>query len=529
MPVPPTSPFNVKRGRIGRKATVPLDRLLAWGKQQLVSPGSANREPVWLLEWATGHDSLLLAPRDVGIRAAEKYRSAVAQRRAGVPLQHVLGTMDFRGLTLKAGPGVFSVRPETELLVDIALQLANEGVGTPDEGASRSDSHPLAVADLCAGSGAIGLALAAERPNTRVASVELSRTASSYLNKNVTQTELAAGSEVEVVVEDAISALGGREGTFDLVLTNPPYVGAADAPRQVEATHDPKVALYGGGEDGLVTPRGIVGRAFKLLKPGGHLVMEHSETQGAALRSHAQNVGFISAATKQDLTGRGRFLIAEKPVDETPTDAAKAVSDGGLVVLPTDTVYGIGADPFSSAAVERLLEVKGREEDRPPPILGSDVSSLLDLVADGTPFKEAARTLAERFWPGPLTIVVPTSADLGWDTKQVGGTVALRVPAQSAALELLKLTGPLAVTSANLSGLPPARNIGEARSYFANKVAAYVNAGQLPAAEVSTIVKLTVDSHGVPQLAVLREGPIKESELVAALKGRPHSFTTEND
>ena len=313
----------VQRGRVRKKqATVSQSVLLRWGREQLAAVGAGPMEAVWLLEWAMGVPSLITGPDQVGIRAAEKYRSAISQRKVGTPLQHITGEMAFRGLTLNAGPGVFSVRPETENLVDVAFAALQgrddspESFGgehsTPLENEPPGESPNMTVVDLCAGSGALGLAIASERAGTDVTLVELERTAVSYLKRNASTIPIAEGSTVSVRIEDAMEALPGREGTIDLVVSNPPYVSHTDAPEQVEANHDPLVALFGGGEDGLVTPRGIVGRAFNLLGRGGVLVMEHGETQGSALREHAQNVGFTEVSTHQDLVGRDRYLVARK-------------------------------------------------------------------------------------------------------------------------------------------------------------------------------------------------------------------------
>ncbi len=278
---------------------MPVRTLLAWGTEQLERIGAPEIEARWLLEWALGESSLALAGPDAGIRSAEKYRSAIAQRRSRIPLQHITGRMAFRYLSLKAGRGVFTVRPETEMLVDLALEALAPG--------------PAEVVDLCAGSGAVGLALASERPNTHVVAVELDEAASKYLFANVRETQpLAPSSTITVRVEDATRALPHKSDSFDLVVSNPPYVGAFDAPIQAEAKADPPIALYGGGEDGLVTPRGIVNRAHGLLRSGGTLIMEHGEKQGLPLRQHAENLGFVDCRTVNDLAGRPRFLQARK-------------------------------------------------------------------------------------------------------------------------------------------------------------------------------------------------------------------------
>ncbi|WRS30182.1 peptide chain release factor N(5)-glutamine methyltransferase [Actinomycetaceae bacterium MB13-C1-2] len=292
-------PITVRPQR-GTDATIALPVLLAWGRKQLGRAGLPPVEAEWLLKWTTGHESLILAPQQMGIRAAENYRSAIAQRRARVPLQHITGQMQFRELSLLAGKGVFATRPETEMLVD----LAKEEVAT---------NRPR-IADLCAGSGAIGLALAVELPSSKVWLVERSPEAMSYLKRNVKSIEVG-DDRVITVLADALDALPELDGTLDLVVSNPPYVGLADRPTQPEALADPEMALYGGGEDGLVIPRGIIGRAFELLKRDGTLVMEHGERQGHSLCEHALSVGFTITSTRYDLAGRPRFLVATKGAD----------------------------------------------------------------------------------------------------------------------------------------------------------------------------------------------------------------------
>lgn len=280
------------------QATVRLADLLEWGRGQLSRSGVPKQEANWLLEWVLGQDSLLFAPQDVGRRAVETYRSAIAQRSKRIPLQHIMGTMNFRGLELKAGPGVFSTRPETEFLVEHALRVG-----------SSLGGGPLTVVDLCAGSGAIGLAMATELGGAEVWLVENSAEALPYLRANVFRH---ASGAAKVAEQSALNALPELVGQVDLVVSNPPYVGLFDAPTQPEAQADPAVALYGGGEDGLVIPRGIVLRAYQLLRHGGFLVMEHGETQGEALREHALAVGFAGVGTEEDLTGAPRFLVAQK-------------------------------------------------------------------------------------------------------------------------------------------------------------------------------------------------------------------------
>jgi tRNA threonylcarbamoyl adenosine modification protein (Sua5/YciO/YrdC/YwlC family) len=192
-------------------------------------------------------------------------------------------------------------------------------------------------------------------------------------------------------------------------------------------------------------------------------------------------------------------------------DAAEAaVRAGACVVLPTDTVYGIGADAFDASAVRRLLEAKKRGRDMPPPVLVADVAVLDDIavnVADG------ARALAVAFWPGALTLVVPVRPDLELDLGELRGTIAVRVPDHDAVRTLLARTGPLAVSSANTSGLPPATDEPSARAMLADSVAVYLDGGPTPGETPSTIVDFATDPAG----RVLRQGVITLARLRAVV------------
>jgi tRNA threonylcarbamoyl adenosine modification protein (Sua5/YciO/YrdC/YwlC family) len=168
--------------------------------------------------------------------------------------------------------------------------------------------------------------------------------------------------------------------------------------------------------------------------------------------------------------------------------AATAIRRGELVVLPTDTVYGVAADAFTPAAVSALLAAKGRGRDMPVPVL-VDSRAALDAVAVDLP--EVGERLVEAFWPGALTIVVRHTAHLAWDLGDARGTVAVRMPSGELALELLASTGPLAVSSANRSGEAPAGSAGHARERLGEAVAVYLEAGPCPLGVASTIVDVT--------------------------------------
>ena len=187
--------------------------------------------------------------------------------------------------------------------------------------------------------------------------------------------------------------------------------------------------------------------------------------------------------------------------------AVDVVRSGELVVLPTDTVYGVGADAFSPAAVGRLLVAKGRGRDMPVPVLIGSVSTL-DGIATG--ISTAARELVDAFWPGGLTVVCQQQPSLIWDLGETRGTVAVRMPEHPVAIELLTETGPLAVSSANVSGRPPAANVTEAEQQLGESVAVYLDGGPSGEPIPSTIVDLTGD-----QPRVLRAGAISLDELRA--------------
>ncbi|MUL40068.1 threonylcarbamoyl-AMP synthase [Streptomonospora sp. PA3] len=186
-------------------------------------------------------------------------------------------------------------------------------------------------------------------------------------------------------------------------------------------------------------------------------------------------------------------------------DAASSVRRGELVVLPTDTVYGIGADAFSPGAVSGLLEAKGRGRDMPPPVLVGSVRAAHALIED---LGNYGQDLIEEFWPGPLTIVCTAAPSLSWDLGDTKGTVAVRMPMHPVALELLKEVGPMAVSSANLSGHPAATTAQEAEKQLGDSVAVYLDGGACDDDTPSTIVDLT---YAVPR--VLRDGAISVQRL----------------
>lgn len=230
--------------------------------------------------------------------SAELERLTVRRERRE-PLQLILGRAPFRRLMLAVRSGVFIPRPETELALDL---LREHSTG------------PLAqVVDICAGSGALGAAVLDELPGSRVLSVEVDRTAAQLTAENLALAGPGRGRVLQADLLAEIPELAAA-APVDAVLSNPPYIPPGAVPRDPEVIeHDPHRALFGGGEDGLEVPRAVIAWSARLLRPGGVLIMEHADVQGAAAReAAAAHGGFDLLSTAPDLTGRDRFLIARR-------------------------------------------------------------------------------------------------------------------------------------------------------------------------------------------------------------------------
>jgi len=204
--------------------------------------------------------------------------------------------------------------------------------------------------------------------------------------------------------------------------------------------------------------------------------------------------------------------------------ARSAIGRGALVVIPTDTVYGIAADAFNPEAVQRLLDAKGRDRQSPPPVLIPGIPTL-DALATDVP--EPVRALVAEFWPGGLTVVLNAQPSLVWDLGETQGTVALRMPRNQVALDLLAETGPLAVSSANTSGLPSAIDVIGAEDMLGESVAVYLDGGvagldydaigDRPGDTSSTIVDATGFSDNGGKLVIVRNGVISRAAIEAVI------------
>ncbi|PID53921.1 MAG: protein-(glutamine-N5) methyltransferase, release factor-specific [Micrococcales bacterium] len=230
----------------------------------------------------------------------ERFWDLIEQRADRVPLQHLIGRVWFRRIALAVGPGVFIPRPETEDVAGAAIKAASD--------VARTGGQPLVV-DLGTGCGAIALAVADEVANASVVAIEIDPSAYTWAERNVAR--LDAGARVHLDLGDAATARPDLIGRADVVVSNPPYIPPGMQPIDPEvAEHDPEVALFGGGLDGLDLPRMVLARAAELLRPGGTVVMEHADSQQESILALLGNRGWSSIMGWEDLTGRPRYVTA---------------------------------------------------------------------------------------------------------------------------------------------------------------------------------------------------------------------------
>lgn len=265
------------------------------------SPGHDARE---LAAFVLGVPQLIPAmPPPVPADFAARYAAVVERRARREPLQLITGYAHFRHLRLRVQPGVFIPRPETEVVTEHAIEAARA--------VQQRGRDPLVV-DLCCGAGPIALSVAREVPGAVVLAVDANPAAVELTRRNAREL----GLQVRAIHADVRAAdlLEEHRGRVDVVAANPPYIPPGAQPRQQEVRdHDPHLALYGGGPDGLDVPRAVIGAAARLLRPGGLLVMEHAEVQDERVRAAVVEAdAFTGVRTARDLADRPRMVLARR-------------------------------------------------------------------------------------------------------------------------------------------------------------------------------------------------------------------------
>ena len=485
------------------------------------------------------------------------YRALVARRAAHEPVAYIRGRAFFRHLSLEVRPGVLIPRPETEELVDLALETLRRrpawrdlpaapgggpaagpvagpltgavsapapggaaSGGTPPVGApSGGAATPPTIVDVGTGSGAIALSLAQEA-GVRVLAVDASREALAVAAANAE----ALGLSDRVVFHEADLLSGVAAASLDLVVSNPPYVRTGDIPGLAPDVRlfEP-VAALDGGPDGLDVYRRLMPQAAQALRPGGALLLEVGEDQAGAVCELARAAGFALVPVHKDLSRKDRMVEATLPgaatlaadhIDAAAARALRRALDAGAVIgLPTDTVYGIAAKWDSSAGIRRLFAAKQRSPEQPVAVLFASVKAVKAALPD---LEGATARVLERLLPGPYTFVVATVVP----RPELVGTpdsLGVRVPDQPDLLSLLAaIDVPVAATSANITGLPAPATAGEADPLvLAHCSAAVVPGAGSPtvAGVASTVVDLRPLAQGSTPL-VLREGAVAGDEIL---------------
>ncbi len=465
-----------------------------------------------LTELALAADALVTAG------AVARVDEMTARRCAGEPLQYVLGRWGFRKLDLAVDARALIPRPETEMIAGVAIDAVRRGktaalrrgktAAVRGEGAAK-------VADLGTGCGAIALSIASEVPQAHVYATDVCDQALELARENLAGLGIA-GSNVTLSLGDWFDALPADVAEkLDVVVANPPYVAAGEALAPSVERFEPALALRAGprGDEALTR---IARHARCWLAPGGTLVLECGCDQAEELASHVAALGYGDVRRLSDNAGLGRGVAARRPADDPPASelrrAAQALIASGFVVAPTDTVCGVLARWDDLAAVRKVFDAKRRPPQMSVPVFASGVAQAAELVE----LDEASLALAQRFWPGALTLVGQalnrSRAGRPYGSPE-DGTLAVRVPDVGWIRWLANEVGPLTGTSANVHGADTPTSAHDAARQLAIEPS-MVMSGDAPLAQPSTLVDVT---GGTPK--IVRAGAVDEHDVLAALSG----------
>ena len=474
------------------------------GRLQAAGLATAAQEALWVCEAASGHegaDHLALAEGIPTHRTVAAVDRMVGRRLTGEPIQYVLGSWAFRRLDLFVDRRVLIPRPETEVVAGLAIEEVDRR--------RAEQGNRVVVADLGTGSGAIGLAVATEREWVDVWLTDASPDALAVARANLaglgrpaTRVTVAEGEWFAALPHDA-------QGTLDVIVSNPPYIAEHEELPEAVVVWEPSAALVA-GPVGTEDLDHLVDEALAWLAPGGALVLELAPHQAQAVAARARDRGYHEVEVHRDLAGldravvaRTRGAIAQDPQAVASRTAGEVLAGGGSVLLPTDTVYGLAVRADRPGAADHLAALKDRAAEQPVAVL---VASVQQAEVVGV-LPDWARPVIERWWPGPLTLVLARRPGLAWDLGDPPDTVGVRLPDHDLVRALAEVVGPLATTSANRHGEPTPPTAAEAVAALTGAPDLVVDGGPC-VGQASTVV----DATG-PEPVVLRPGPIAMSDL----------------
>lgn len=476
---------------------------LAWARELLAGSETALLDGELLLghvltrdrAWILAHPEAPLSGADV-----TRFTELVERRAAGEPVAYIRGHAEWYGQDFEVARDVLVPRPETELVLEKAVELARS-------------LHARVVADLGTGSGILAIELARALPEARVYATDISERSLAVAGRNLARH----GVDDRVVLLEG-NLLDPLPEPPDLVVANLPYL-SSEMMEELEADvkHEPVSALHGGptGVE-LFRDLAIQIRDRSWSVP---LVLEIDSRQTECVRDllSGYNIDVLKDYAGRDrvVVARPRTSVAVAPVlpagaIENIVRTAGVLRDGGVAVIPTDTVYGLAASVFQPDALARVYKVKERSPEARVPIL---IATAADLPVLTREVPRSAWKLIDRFWPGPLTLVLPARSSLPRTLTRGGDTVAVRVPAARSCLRLLESIGESLVgTSANISGQPPATTAAEALSALGDRVDLILEdddaiRGRLP----STVVEIAASAAIIHRVGALSPDAIRRA------------------